>query len=169
MAHVAGARIFTTASTAKLEHVRRLGADLVVDYRTQDFAERVAAATDGRGVDVVIDFVGLPYFERNVRLLGDGGRLIQVGLMGGVETVPLPLGRLVLGHLQILGTIMKSRSRTAKQAMVSRFPRTLGGKLGPGGLRPAIDSVFPLAEAAKAHRRMEANLNAGKIVLKPRD
>jgi NADPH:quinone reductase-like Zn-dependent oxidoreductase len=121
MAHVAGARIFATASAAKLERVSRLGADLVVDRKAQDFAESVAAATAGRGVDVVIDFVGPPYFERNVRSLGNGGRLIQVGLMGGVKTVPLPLSRLVLGHLQIVGTIMKSRSQPAKQAMVRRL------------------------------------------------
>jgi NADPH2:quinone reductase len=167
MAHAAGARVFATASAAKVEHVRRLGADIVVDYKTQDFAESVAAATAGRGVDVVVDFVGPPYFERNVRSLVDGGRLIQVGLMGGGETVPVPLGRLVLGHLQIFGTIMKSRSQPAKQAMVSRFNERWRGKFGAGGLLPVIDSVFPLADAAEAHRRMEANLNAGKIVLLP--
>jgi NADPH:quinone reductase len=167
MAHAIGARVFATASTAKVGQVQQLGADVVADYKTEDFAEVVAEATAGRGVDVVIDFVGPPYFERNVRSLADGGRLIQVGLMGGVETVPLPLSRLVLGHLQIIGTVMKSRSQAAKQAMVSRFNERWRGKLGPGGLLPVIDSVFPLADAAEAHRRMEGNLNAGKIVLLP--
>jgi NADPH:quinone reductase len=167
MARAIGARVFATASTGKVEQVQQFGADIVIDYKAEAFAEVVAEATDGRGVDVVIDFVGPPYFERNVRSLADGGRLVQVGLMGGVEAVPLPLGRLVNGHLQIIGTVMKSRSQAAKQAMVSRFHERWRGKLGSGGLLPVIHSVFRLADGAEAHRRMEANLNAGKIVLLP--
>ncbi len=167
MAHTMGAKVFATASTSKVDQVRRLGADVVVDYRTEDFAEVIAATTNGRGVDVVIDFVGPQYFERNIRSLADGGRLIQVGLMGGVETVPLPLNRLVLGHLQVIGTVMKSRSQAVKRAMVSRFKEQWLANLGPGGFLPVIDSTFPLTDAADAHRRMEANLNTGKIVLLP--
>ena len=87
--------------------------------------------------------------------------------MGGFEDVSLPLKRLVFGHLQIIGTVMKSRTQVAKQAMVSRFKAQWLDKLGTGKLLPVIDNVFPIANAADAHRRMEANLNTGKIVLLP--
>jgi NADPH:quinone reductase-like Zn-dependent oxidoreductase len=86
--------------------------------------------------------------------------------MGGIGAAPLPMDRLVLGHLQIIGTVMKSRSQDAKQAMVGRFRERWLREFGAGGLAPVIDRVFPLSEAADAHRRMESNLSAGKIVLK---
>ncbi|MGO4330100.1 NAD(P)H-quinone oxidoreductase [Cupriavidus sp. 2TAF22] len=165
LAHAAGARVFATAGAGKLGRVRELGADVAIDYKAQDFAEAVAHATDGRGVDVVIDFIGAPYLERNVRSLANGGRLVQVGLMGGIEGATLPLDRLLYGHLQIIGTVMKSRTPQAKHAMTQRFAERWLHRFAAGELSPVVDSVFPLADAAGAHRRMESNLSVGNIVL----
>jgi NADPH2:quinone reductase len=165
MAHAIGTKVYVTADGSKLERLYALGADVAIDRRTQDFAEVIAKETSGRGVDLVIDFIGASYFERNVRSLTDGGRLVQVGLMGGFENAALPMERLVLGHLQIIGTVMKSRTQSAKQAMTRRFSERWLHHFKHGGLMPVIDSVFPLSKAADAHRRMEANQNVGKIVL----
>jgi putative PIG3 family NAD(P)H quinone oxidoreductase len=165
MARAAGAKVIVTADGAKLDRLRGLGAVVAIDRKTEDFAKVIAAETKGHGADVIIDFIGAPYFERNVRSLVNGGRLIQVGLMGGLENGTLPMERLVVGHLQIIGTVMKSRTQTAKQAMSRRFGDQWLPHFGHGGLMPVIDSVLPLSKASDAHRRMESNLNVGKIVL----
>ncbi|MDM0118444.1 NAD(P)H-quinone oxidoreductase [Variovorax arabinosiphilus] len=165
LAHAIGAQVFASASGDKLDRVRAFGADVGIDHRAQDFAEVVAAETGGRGVDVVIDFVGAPYFERNVRALADGGRLVQVGVMGGTAGASMPIDRLLFGHLQIMGTVMKSRTPAVKQAMTRRFAQRWLAQFGSGELQPVIDTVWPLAQAADAHRRMESGLSVGKIVL----
>lgn len=165
LAHAVGAQVFASASGDKLDRVRAFGADVGIDHRAQDFAEVVAAETGGRGVDVVIDFVGAPYFERNVRALADGGRLVQVGVMGGTAGASMPIDRLLFGHLQIMGTVMKSRTPAVKQAMTRRFAQRWLAQFGSGELQPVIDTVWPLAQAADAHRRMESGLSVGKIVL----
>ncbi|GAB7547638.1 NAD(P)H-quinone oxidoreductase [Cupriavidus sp. 8B] len=165
LAHAIGAKVFATAGASKLDRVRALGADVGIDYKSVDFAKAVAEATGGRGVDVVIDFVGAPYLERNVRSLADGGRLVQVGIMGGTEGGVLPLDRVLFGHLQIIGTVMKSRPAAVKHAMTRRFGERWLDGFGQNGLVPVIDSVFALAQAADAHRRMESNQSVGKIVL----
>lgn len=88
---------------------------------TQDFAEAVASITDNKGVDLVLDFIGAPYFERNVNALNFGGRLVQIGIMGGIENAKIPLDRVLYRHLQIIGTVMKSRPQEVKQEMSRRF------------------------------------------------
>ena len=165
LAHAAGATVFATASGGKQEKVRAFGADVVVDYKTSDFAKVVAAETDGKGVDVIIDFIGASYFERNIASLDFGGRLIEVGLLGGVEAATLPLDRLLHRHLQIIGTVMKSRSAPVKQAMTRRFRDRWLGAFADGTLHAVVDSTFPLEQAADAHRHMEASASVGKIVL----
>src|SRR5207253_4751073 len=95
----------------------------------------------------------------------DGGRLVQVGIMGGTEGAVLPLDRVLFGHLQIIGTVMKSRPPAVKHAMTRRFSERWLDGFGHNGLAPVIDSVFALAQAADAHRRMESNQSVGKIVL----
>jgi NADPH2:quinone reductase len=165
MARAVGAKVVATADGTKLDRLRALGAAVAIDRKTEDFAKVIAAETDGLGADVIIDFIGARYFERNVRSLADGGRLIQVGLMGGFENGTVPMERLVTGHLQIIGTVMKSRTQAAKQAMSRRFRDRWLRHFGHGGLMPVIDSVLPLSKAPDAHRRMESNLNVGKIVM----
>lgn len=165
LARAVGARVFATADGSKRGAVLGFGADVAIDYKTEDFEAVVSQATNGRGVDVVIDFVGAPYLARNIRSLGFGGRLVQVGILGGTEDAAFPLDRLLYRHLQVIGTVMKSRPPAVKQAMVRRFAeRWLTGFPG-NGLTPVIDSTFPLARASDAHRRMESNQNVGKIML----
>jgi len=128
----------------------------------------VAEQTGGKGVNVVIDFIGGPYLERNVRSLAVGGRMTVVGLLGGAtEGAQLPIDVLLYRHLQIYGTVMKSRPPEVKQAMTQRFAQRWLGALADGTLRPVIDSTYPLADAAGAHRRMETGLSVGKILLVP--
>lgn len=165
LAHALGATVLATAQASAHALVRRLGADHAIDYEKDDFAEVVARLTDGRGVDLVLDFIGAPYFERNVNALGFGGRLVQIGIMGGVEDARIPLDRLLYRHLQIIGTVMKSRTQEVKHAMSHRFRERWLAAFASGELAPVVDSTFPLAEAGAAHRRMEDGLNVGKIVL----
>lgn len=166
LAYASGAQVFATAEGSKLERVVQLGAEFVIDYRNEDFAEVIAKTTKGRGVDVVIDFVGAPYFARNVAALANGGRLIQVGILGGGGQVGIELEHILYRHLQIKGTVMKSRSQEEKHAMIQRFrEHWLERFEGGARLEPVVDSTFPLARAADAHRRMESSENVGKIIL----
>lgn len=165
LAHAAGARVFATASGSKLDRVRALGADVAIDYKTDDFANVIERETDGKGVDVIVDFIGAPYFERNLASLAFGGRLIEVGLLGGAKGASLPLDRLLYRHLQIIGTVMKSRPQGVKQAMTRRFRERWLHAFDDGTLSPVIDTTFPLAEAAAAHKRMESSSSVGKIIL----
>jgi NADPH:quinone reductase-like Zn-dependent oxidoreductase len=158
--------VFATAEATKLERVVQLGADHVIDYRTQDFAAVVAQKTDGKGVDIVIDFVGEPYFARNIASLAHGGRLVQVGILGGGGQVSVDLETILYRHIQIIGTVMKSRAQAEKHAMVQRFREHWLNRFSGGRrLEPVVDSTFPLASAADAHRRMESSANVGKIIL----
>ncbi|MBP2838658.1 NAD(P)H-quinone oxidoreductase [Pseudomonas sp. PNP] len=166
LAYATGAKVFATAEGGKMSRVENLGADFAIDYKTQDFAQVVAKHTDGQGVDVIIDFVGEPYFSRNIKSLAKGGRLVQVGILGGGGYVGLRLEDILYRHLQIIGTVMKSRTQPEKHAMVRRFhEHWLDRFKGGGSLEPVVDSTFPLAKAADAHRKMEASLNVGKIIL----
>ncbi|CAN7494792.1 NAD(P)H-quinone oxidoreductase [Acidovorax sp. Leaf78] len=167
LAHAAGAQVFATAGGDKHDAVRGFGADVVVDHRSEDFAAVVAEKTGGQGVDVVIDFIGAPYLERNVRSLAVGGRMVAVGLLGGAQGATLPMDAVLYRHLQIFGTVMKSRPPEVKQAMVQRFAQRWLPALADGTIRPVIDRTYPLAEAAKAHQRMESGASIGKILLLP--
>jgi NADPH:quinone reductase len=165
LAHAIGAKIvFTASGEERIARVAALGGTVGVDYRKQDFLSAALEATGGRGVDVVIDFVGGPYLDRNLRALATGGRLIQVGILGGTEGV-LPIDILVHRHLRIIGTVMKSRTFEEKVAMTARFRERWHSAFGEGALKPIVDSVFPLERAAEAHRSMEASENFGKIIL----
>ncbi|WP_321883128.1 NAD(P)H-quinone oxidoreductase [Paraburkholderia bannensis] len=166
LAYASGATVFATAEASKLERIVQLGADHVIDYRTQDFAAVVAQKTEGRGVDVVIDFVGEPYFARNIASLANGGRLVQVGILGGGGQVKVELETILYRHIQIIGTVMKSRAQAEKHAMVRRFREHWLARFSGGrGLEPVVDSTFALAQASEAHRRMESSANVGKIIL----
>ncbi|WP_043693488.1 NAD(P)H-quinone oxidoreductase [Luteibacter sp. 9133] len=165
LARAAGARVFATASGGKLDRVRGFGAGIAIDYRSDDFAEVVSRETDKRGVDVIVDFIGAPYFERNLASLNHGGRLVQVGLLGGSNGTTLPLDQLLYRHLQIIGTVMKSRPAAVKQAMTRRFRERWLHRFADGTLSPVVDSEYPLSQAAEAHRHMESGQSTGKIIL----
>lgn len=166
LAYATGATVYATTDGSKLSRVEHLGADVAIDYKNSDFAEVIARKTDGRGVDVIIDFVGEPYFARNLASLANGGRLIQVGILGGGGKVALELEHILYRHLQIIGTVMKSRTPPEKHDMIKRFREHWLERFEGGGcLEPVVDSTFPLSRAADAHRRMESSENVGKIIL----
>ncbi len=165
IAHALGAQVFATANAARRAEVLSLGALAVFDYQSEDFEQGVRAATGGCGVDVIVDFIGGDYLARNLRSLAPGGRLVQVGLLGGQDSTSIPLALLLHNHLRLIGTVMKSRTAEEKRAMVRRFAEGALPMFADGRLKPVVGRVFPLSQAAEAHRSMEAGGGFGKIVL----
>lgn len=159
-----GAFVIGSASPSKLAAVTALGADVALERERSDFVEALRGATDGRGVDAIVDFIGGSALERHQKCLAERGRLVLVGLLGGAAA-SLDLGRLLMRRQRIQGLVMRTRTLAQKIELVQRFERELGRALETGELRPSLDRIFPLSEVAAAHQRMEQNLNSGKIVL----
>ncbi len=165
MAKRVGARVLITAGSAeKIQKTMELGAMSGCNYKEQDFAQWARAETQGQGVDLIQDFIGAAYWEQNLRCVKDGGRLVLVGLMGGAEA-KVNLGIILRKRLKVFGSVLRSRSLTDKIAITQRFREHWLPLLASGTIHPIIDTVFPLAQAAEAHRYMEANKNFGKIIL----
>jgi NADPH2:quinone reductase len=161
-----GARPFATAgSDEKCAACVRLGAEAAINYRTDDFAVRIAALTEGRGVDVVLDIVGALYFQRNLRSLAIDGRLVVVATQGGSKIETLDLFALMRRRLTITGSTMRPRTTAEKGAIAEALRDRVWPVLNQGRAGPVIHAVFPLAEAAAAHRLMESSAHIGKIVL----
>ncbi len=168
LARAAGARVFATAgSRAKLDLCRELGAELAIDYHEEDFREHVSAATHERGVDVILDFVGAPYWESNLASLAIGGRLMLIGFLGG-SAGQLDLGPILARSLTVTGTTLRRTPLDRKIALTRAFCEFALPRFERGELRPVIDAVYPLDQAVEAHRVLEANRNAGKVVLRVR-
>ena len=166
IARSVGARVAVTASAAKIEGCRDLGADLVIDYGTDDFVEAVQEWTDGAGVDVVLDVIGGDYTDRNLKTVRSQGRVIQVGVMGSGRA-EINLGALLQKRISLHGTVLRSRPVEEKIAVTRQFAREMLPRFDDGTLRPVIDSRYSLDEVADAHGHMEANANIGKILLDP--
>ncbi len=165
MARHIGARVFATAgSPEKIARITALGAEVGINYKTEDFAVRVRELTNRAGVELVQDFIGAAYWQRNLQCLKVGGRLVLVGLMGGAK-VEAELGLILSKRLHIMGSVMRSQSLENKIAITQRFRERWLPLLAQGRMRPIIDTSFPLAEAAAAHQYMEDNRNVGKIML----
>jgi len=158
-------RILVTASTGKVERVAALGADVVIDYKTEDFADAVQRHTEKRGVDVILDHLGGPYLEKNVRSLAVGGRLAVIGVMGGRKG-ELDVGRVLASRLSILGSVLRPRPVDEKAAIIRAFERDALPHFASGRIAPLISRVYPLEQAAEAHRAMEAGEHFGKLVLR---
>merc|ERR1712034_230887 len=166
MAREAGARVIVTAgSDEKCARCRELGADVAVNYREADFAEAIAEATGGAGVDVILDSIGAPYLEANLASLAVGGRLVLIGLMGGAKA-EIGLGALLMRRLQVMGSTLRARPEAEKAELARAFLARFGKALESGAIRPIIDEVLPLDEAAEGHRRMKASAHFGKILLR---
>ena len=159
-----GARVIATCSTAKVDAVTALGADVVVDYTSQDFVETVKQATDGKGVDVILDVIGGEYLDRNVACIAVRGRIVQVGVMGGGNT-PFNLGALMPKRASLTGTVLRARPLEEKIALSQRFSSEITPLFESGLLRPVIDRRYPFTAIAEAHAFMGANGNIGKIVI----
>jgi len=166
LAHHYGARVITTAgSAAKLDAARRLGADVAIDYREQDFAE-VIAETAG-GVDVILDNIGAPYLPRNVASLRIGGRLVVIGLQGG-RLGELDLGALLAKRASVSAASLRARPLAQKAAIVTATESFVWPLIESGDVAPVIDRVLPLDDAAAAHQLVESSQHIGKVVLQVR-
>jgi putative PIG3 family NAD(P)H quinone oxidoreductase len=162
----AGHRVLVTAgSDEKCRQCIAHGASAAINYRTEDFSARAQALTDGRGVDVILDHIGGKYLQANLEALATGGRLVEIGLMGGARG-DLDLGRLLLRRLAIIGSTLRTRPVDEKAAMVAAFRDRFGHSLAAGRLRPVVHAVLPLAQAGDAHRTMKASDHFGKLVLR---
>lgn len=160
--------IVTAGSDDKLARCQALGAGAGINYKRENFAERVAALTDGKGVDVILDCVGGSYLEANVGALRSQGRLVIIGLMGGTKA-ELNLGLLVSRRLRVIGSVLRSRSLAEKLAITDAFRDQVLPLFASGALKPIVDCVLPITEAAAAHDHVAANRNFGKVVLRVRD
>jgi putative PIG3 family NAD(P)H quinone oxidoreductase len=165
LAHRLGARVAVTAgSAAKLAACEELGAQVLVNYRDEDFVERVRAATDGAGADVVLDIVGAKYLARNIDVLATNGRLVVIGMQGGTKA-ELNLGALMAKRAAVLATSLRARPPAEKASIVASVREHVWPLVERGDVRPVIVTTFPLAEAAEAHRRLEASEHVGKVLL----
>ncbi len=156
--------IVTAGSAEKCGRCLELGADAAANYREDDFAQTVADATDGRGVDVVLDSIGGPYLEKNLASLAIDGRLVIIGLMGGARA-EIPLGPMLVRRLRVIGSTLRALPDETKAEIVQGFLADFGEALESGTIGPVVDRVLPLGEAAAAHRVMKASDHFGKIVL----
>ena len=165
MARETGATVLVTAGSAeKIQRCMDLGATAGCNYKEQDFAEWVQHTTSGKGVDVIEDFIGAAYWDKNLKSLTLGGRLVLVGVMGGVK-VETNLGLILRKRLQVFGSVLRARTLADKIDITRRFQANWLPLLTAGKIKPIIDCRFPLERAAEAHQYMEDNKNFGKIIL----
>ena len=164
----AGARVFTTAGTqAKLDVCRELGAEAGINYRDEDFVERVREETDGAGADVVLDNMGAKYLARNVDALAIGGRLVCIGMQGGTRA-ELDLGTLMRKRASVHATTLRARPATgpgSKAEIVAAVRHDVWPDVERGVVRPIVDRRLPMSRAAEAHRVVDASEHVGKVLL----
>src|ERR1051325_11297628 len=166
LARAAGARVFVTAgSDDKLKFCRDLGAEIAINYKQEKFSERVLKATDNRGVDVILDFIGAAYWTDNLTSMARFGRLTLIGFLGASKG-ELDLALLLQKALTVATTTLRRLPAPQKEELVKSLSDFALDRFARGEFKPLVDSVYPLDRAADAHRHMEANKNLGKIVLK---
>ena len=157
--------IVTAGSITKLQRCFELGATVGWNYRDGSFAPWVQEYTEGKGVNVILDFVGEPYFADNIKSLAKEGRLIIIGTMGGGKVRELNLNEILSRKLQIIGTALRSKSQADKMKLTADFTEFAMPRFIDGRMIPVIDSVYDWNEVDKAHEYMESNVSVGKIVL----
>ena len=156
--------LVTAGSDDKCLAAERIGADHAINYKEQDFVAEVKALTGGRGVAVVLDMVGGDYVPRNLQCLADDGRHVSIAVQGGI-TATIPIFEIMRRRLTLTGSTLRPRDASFKALVADEIHRQVWPHVEAGRVRPVIDRSFPLAEAAQAHRRMEAGDHVGKIVL----
>ncbi len=160
-----GARVAVTAGSAeKLERCRELGAEILVNYRDEDFVEAVRAATGGRGADVVLDNMGAAYLARNIEVLAADGRLVVIGLQGGARA-ELDLGRMMAKRATVSATTLRARPVAEKAAICAAVQAEAWPLVESGAIVPVVDRVLPMSDAAEAHRAVAAGDHVGKVLL----
>jgi NADPH2:quinone reductase len=162
-----GARVYATAgSAAKCEACVSLGAEAAINYREEDFVERIRQLTNGDGVNVVFDIVGAPYVPRNLRCLAMRGRLVMIAFQQGSKIAEFDFALIVRKHLTITGSTLRPRTVAQKAEIAQELRAKVWPVLEAGRCRPVIDTVFPLSQAAEAHALMESSRHIGKIMLR---
>ena len=162
-----GATVYTTAGTPeKCEFCKNLGADAAINYREQDFSTEIKRLTEDKGVDIILDMVGGPYFPKNIKLLAAEGRLLQIALMQG-SNAEVDFLALLLKRVTLTGSTLRPRSVEEKTKIAQALFKNVWHLLESRTVRPIIHQTFPLADAAEAHRLMESSTHIGKILLKP--
>ncbi|MEP9362819.1 NAD(P)H-quinone oxidoreductase [Nocardioides sp. CN2-186] len=165
LAHQLGARVITTAGTAeKLAACAALGADVTINYRDQDFVEVAREATDGHGVDVILDNMGAKYLDRNIDALGLEGRLVIIGMQGGTKA-ELDINKLLRKRAAVIATALRSRSVEGKSAICASVVEHVWPLVAEGLVQPVVNGVLPLDRVAEAHALMESGEHTGKILL----
>ncbi|MCK0112869.1 NAD(P)H-quinone oxidoreductase [Ornithinimicrobium sp. F0845] len=165
LAREVGARVGVTAgSQDKLAACAELGAEILVNYREQDFVEELRAATEGHGADVILDVVGAKYLDRNTDLLAENGRLVVIGLQGGAKA-ELDLRRLLAKRAAVIATSLRARPAAEKATIVAAVREHVWPLVAAGRVKPIVHQRFPLEQAAEAHRLMETSSHIGKILL----
>ena len=160
-----GASVAVTAGSAeKLEACRRLGAEVLVNYREEDFVERLREATDGEGADVILDNMGAKYLSRNIAALATSGRLVIIGMQGGTKG-ELDIAALLAKRGAVIATSLRARPPTEKATIVAAVREHVWPLIVAGRVHPVVQSRHPLADAATAHRELEAGRHVGKILL----
>ncbi|MDE0198846.1 MAG: NAD(P)H-quinone oxidoreductase [Caldilineaceae bacterium] len=168
LAKGAGGRVITTAGRPdKVKACQDQGADLAVNYRTEDFVASTLEFTQGEGVDVILDMVGAEYLERNISLLKVKGRLVFIATLGGSEAT-VDIRQLMGKRARLIGSVLRARPVAEKAEIIRRFRQQFWGQIEEGSIRPVIDKVMPVADAHAAHERLRDYQNIGKIVLKVR-
>lgn len=158
-------KVITTSSEGKLEICKLLGADLTINYQTQDFSKEILKFTNGKGVDIILDFIGAPYFKKNLDCLSTDGILIMISVMGGVKIDEINLYPILSKRITIKGTTLRSRSLEYKQNLIASFQEDYSNELIAGKIAPVIDSIYDWSKIKEAHEYMGTNKNKGKIVL----
>ena len=167
LARALGARVAVTAgSEAKLDFCRDLGAEITINYREQDFVEVVREATDGRGADVILDNMGAKYLPRNVDALATSGRLVVIGMQGGVKG-ELNLGTLLRKRAAVLATSLRARPSDEKASIVASVRENVWPLVADGLVRPIVHATVPLDRVREAHQMLEESSNIGKVILTP--
>ncbi|KAG5104620.1 hypothetical protein AAZX31_15G066100 [Glycine max] len=162
-----GSRVFVTAgSEEKLAFCKSIGADVGINYKTEDFVARVKEETGGQGVDVILDCMGASYYQRNLDSLNFDGRLFIIGFQGGVST-QADLRPLLAKRLTVQGAGLRNRSLENKAVIVSEVEKNVWPAIAEGKVKPVVYKSFPLSEAAEAHQLMESSQHIGKILLLP--
>ena len=165
LAREVGAHVAVTAgSAAKLEACRELGAEILVNYREQDFVEVLREHTGGAGADVILDNMGAKYLARNIDALATGGRLVVIGMQGGTRA-EVDLGLLMRKRAAVIATSLRARPAAEKATIVAAVREHVWPLLTAGRVEPVVHSRHPLADAAAAHRELEAGAHVGKILL----
>ncbi|MFJ3667888.1 NAD(P)H-quinone oxidoreductase [Streptomyces sp. NPDC090106] len=165
LAKAVGAKVAVTAgSREKLERCAALGADILIDYKEQDFVEELAKATDGAGADVILDNMGAKYLDRNVRALAVNGRLAIIGMQGGIKG-ELNIGTLLGKRAAVSATSLRARPLSEKTAIVAAVREHVWPLIDSGQVRPVVDRELPMSDAAAAHRVLEESTHVGKVLL----